>query len=69
VGAVKKNHEDICVSVLVSEGGGVMVVQHHTRTSLFLIVVNCEVLTPLVFDICNNIKSEIDLIYNNAIVM
>ena len=45
-----------------------MVVQHHTRTSRFLIFVNCEVLTPLVFD-GNNRKREIDLIYTNAIVM
>ena len=68
MGVVNKNNEDSCVSVLVSEGGGVIVVQHHTSTSLFLIVVNREVLTPLLFQ-DNNRKSEIDLIYTNAIIM
>ena len=48
---MKKSHEDICVRgsnycVVVSEGGDVMEVQHHSRVSLFLVALNCGELTP-----------------------
>ena len=44
---VQKNHEDICVrssdlSILVSEGSGVMEAEYHPCLSLFLVVVDCE---------------------------